>query len=171
MAAVLDTASPSEESLIAMIDRAGQSGNQEAILRTLHAKWNRGGFFPKEFTEARHFDPASPLWRLQEAVTTRFIQVARQSGAKVAVFNADEAGAFAWDAAWYRVENTPRNRELYLSHVKLLAEIATREHAWMIPNRRLLERAHNDSHPTARGNEAIADDIYDFLREDAKLIP
>src|SRR5262245_40927042 len=165
----IDT-SPSEESLIAMIDRAGQSRNREAILRILHARWNELIFRPKEFTEARHFDPASPLWRLQEAVITRFIQVAQQSGAKVALFNASEAGSFAWEAAWYRVEDTARNRELYLSHVQLLAEIAKREHAWMIPNRRLLEGAHNDSHPTARGNQAIADDIYDFLREDAKLI-
>jgi lysophospholipase L1-like esterase len=166
----IDT-SPSEESLIAIIDRAGQSENREAILRMLHAIWNNLSFYPQEYTEARHFDPASPMWRLQEAVTTRFIQVAQQSGAKVALFNASEAGAYAWEVAWHKVEDTPRNRELYLSHVKLLAEIAKREHAWMIPNRRVLEGAHNNSHPTARGNQAIADDIYDFLREDAKLIP
>jgi lysophospholipase L1-like esterase len=166
----IDT-SPSEESLIAMIDRAGQSGNREAILRMLNGIWNNLSFYPKEFTEARHFDPASPLWRLQDAVTTRFIQVAQQSGAKVALFNSSEAGAYAWEAGWYRVEDTPRNRELYLSHVKLLAEIAKRENAWMIPNRRALEAAHNNLHPNARGNQVIADDIYDFLREDAKLIP
>lgn len=166
----IDT-SPSEESLIAIIDRAGQSENREAILRMLHAIWNNLSFYPQEYTEARHFDPASPMWRLQEAVTTRFIQVAQQSGAKVALFNASEAGAYAWEVGWYRVEDTSRNRELYLSHVKLLAEIAKREHAWMIPNRRLIEGAHNDAHPNARGNQAIADDIYDFLREDAKLIP
>src|SRR5262245_22026425 len=166
----IDT-SPSEESLIAIIEHAGQSANREAILRMLHALWNNLSFYPQEYPEARHFDPASPLWRLQEAVTTRFIQVAQQSGAKVALFNASEAGAYAWEVAWYKVADTPRNRELYLSHVKLLAAIAKREHAWMIPNRRLLEGAHNDSHPTARGNQAIADDIYDFLREDAKLIP
>ena len=117
----------------------------------LHAKWNNMSFYPKEFTEARHFAPASPLWRLQEAVTTRFIQVAQQSGAKVALFNQSEAGAYAWQAAWRRVEDTPRNRELYLSHVKLLAEIATREHAWMIPSRRIVERAHNDAHQTRGG--------------------
>jgi len=154
-----------------MIDRAGQSGNREAILRMLNGIWNNLSFRPKEFTEARHFDPASPLWRLQDAVTTRFIQVAQQSGAKVALFNANEAGAYAWEAGWYRVEDTPRNRELYLSHAKLLAEIANREHTWMIPNRRVIEGGHNNSHPNARGNQAIADDIYDFLREDAKLIP
>jgi lysophospholipase L1-like esterase len=166
----IDT-SPSEESLIPMIDRAGQSGNQESILRMLHVLWNNMSFYPQEFTEARHFDPASPMWRLEDAVLARFIQVARQSGAKVALFNEAEAGEYAWEAAWYRVEDTSRNRELYVSHVQLLAEIAEREHAWMISNCRVIERTHNNSHPDARGNQAIADDIYDFLREDAKLIP
>jgi hypothetical protein len=111
------------------------------------------------------------MWRLQDAVTTRFIRVAQQSGAKVALFNQSEAGAYGWEVAWQRVEDTPRNKELYLSHAKLLAGIAEREHAGMIPNRRVLERGHYDSHPDARGNQAIADDIYDFLREDTKLIP
>lgn len=165
----IDT-SPSEESLIAMIDRAGQSGNREAILRMLDARWNNLSFYPKEYTEARHFDPASPMWRLYAAVTARFIQVARQSGAKVALFNSSEAGAYSWEVSWYRVKDTPRNRELYLSHVKLLAGIAEREHAWMIPNRRIYEVARNNAHPNAQGNEEIADDIYDFLRNDAKLI-
>jgi lysophospholipase L1-like esterase len=165
----IDT-SPSEESLITIIDRAGQSAHREAILRMLEPRWNILSFYPQEYTEARHFDPASPAWRLHAAVTARFIQVAQQNGAKVALFNETEAGAYAWQVAWYRVEDTPRNRELYLSHIKLLAEIAQREHAWMIPNRRVYQRARNDSHPNARGNQAIADDIYDFLREDAKLI-
>ena len=66
---------------------------------------------------------------------------------------------------------TQCDRELYLSHVALLSEIAKREHAWMIPNRRVYEAARNNSHPNAQGNEEIADDIYDFLRQDAKLIP
>jgi hypothetical protein len=41
----------------------------------------------------------------------------------------------------------------------------------MIPNRRIYERARNNGHPNARGYQAMADDIYDFLRKDAKLIP
>src|SRR5262249_16833249 len=139
--------SPSEESLIAMIDRAGQSANREAILHMLEARWNNLSFHPQEYTEARHFDPTSPAWRLHAAVTARFIQVAGQGGAKVALFNETEAGSYAWDVAWYRVEDTPRNRELYLSHVNLLADIAKREHAWMIPNRRVYERARNNGHP------------------------
>jgi len=165
----IDT-SPSEKSLIAMIDRAGQSANREAILRMLEAMWNNISFRPREYTEARHFDPASPEWRLHAAVTARFIQVARQSGAKVALFNETEAGSYGWEVAWYRVEDTPRNRELYVSHVNLLHDIAERERAWMIPNRRLYERARNNGHPNARGNQEIAEDIYDFLRKDAKLI-
>jgi lysophospholipase L1-like esterase len=156
---------------MAMIHRAGQSANREAILRMLESKWNNLSFYPEEYAEARHFDPASPVWRLHAAVTTRFIQVARQSGATVALFNEPEAGSYAWDVAWHRVEDTPRNRELYVSHVKLLTEIAEREHAWMIPNRRVYERARNNGHPNARGYQAMADDIYDFLRKDAKLIP
>jgi len=72
--------------------------------------------------------------------------------------------------AWHTVEDTPRNRELYVSHVKLLADIAEREHAWIIPNRRIYERARNNGHPNARGYQAMAHDIYDFLRQDAKLI-
>jgi lysophospholipase L1-like esterase len=163
--------SPSEESLIAIIDRAGQSGNRQAILRILNARWNHLSFRPKEYIEARHFDPASPAWRLHAAVTARFIQIAQQSGAKVALFNETEADSYRWEVSWYKVEDTPRNRELYLSHVALLKEIAEREHAWMIPNRRLYERARNNGHPNARGNQAIADDIYDFLRTEAKLIP
>jgi lysophospholipase L1-like esterase len=164
----IDT-SPSEESLIAIIDRTGQSGNRETILTVLNA--HSPFFHPQEYKDARHFDPASPMWRLEEAVTTRFIQVAQQSGAKVALFNQSEVGAYAWEVSWQRVKDTPRNKELYLSHAKLLAGIAEREHAWMIPNRRVLERGHNDAHPDAQGNQAIADDIYDFLREDAKLVP
>jgi lysophospholipase L1-like esterase len=166
----IDT-SLSEESLTAMIDHAGQSTNRKAILRLLEPAWNSVSFHPEEYAEARHFDPASPAWRLYAAVTTLFIRVARRSGAKVALFNETEAGSYAWEVAWYRVEDTPRNRELYLSHVKLLREIAEREHAWIIPNRRVYDRARNNAHPNARGNQAIADDIYDFLRKDAKLIP
>jgi lysophospholipase L1-like esterase len=166
----IDT-SPSEESLIAMIQRAGQSANREAILRMLESTWDSISFYPEEYAEARHFDPASPMWRLHAAITARFIQVARQSGAKVALFNETEAGSYAWEVAWHKVEDTPRNRELYVSHVKLLTEIAEREHAWMIPNRRVYERARNNGHPNARGYQLIADDIYDFLRKDAKLIP
>jgi lysophospholipase L1-like esterase len=166
----IDT-SLSEESLTAMIDHAGQSANRKAILRLLEPAWNSFSFHSEEYAEARHFDPASPAWRLYAAVTTRFIRVARRSGAKVALFNESEAGGYAWEVAWYRVEDTPRNRELYLSHDKLLREIAEREHAWIIPNRRVYDRARNDAHPNAWGNQAIADDIYDFLRKDAKLIP
>ena len=87
--------SPSEESLIAMIDRAGQSANQGAILRMLEARWNNLSFHPQEYAEARHFDPTSPAWQLHAAVTARFIQVARQGGAKVALFNETEAGSYA----------------------------------------------------------------------------
>jgi lysophospholipase L1-like esterase len=162
--------SPSEEDLIAMIDRTGQSAHREAILRMLEARWDNLSFHPHEYTEARHFDPESPAWRLHAAVTARFIQIARQSGAKVALLNETDTGSYAWEVAWYKLEDTPRNRELYVSHVKLLADIAEREHAWMIPNRRIYERARNNGHPNARGYQAMADDIYDFLRQDAKLI-
>ena len=165
----IDT-SPSEETLSALIDRAGQSANREAILRMLESTWNNFSFHPKQYAEARHFDPTSPAWRLHAAVTARFIQIARQSGAKVALLNETEAGSYAWEVAWHTVEDTPRNRELYVSHVKLLADIAEREHAWIISNRRIYERARNNGHPNARGYQAMADDIYDFLRQDAKLI-
>jgi hypothetical protein len=162
--------SPSEESLIAMIDRTGQSAHREAILRMLEARWDNLSFHPREYTEARHFDPASAAWRLHAAVTARFIQIARQSGAKVALLNETEAGSYAWEVAWYKLKDTPRNRDLFVSHVKLLAGIAEREHAWMIPNRRIYQRARNNPHPNALGYQAMADDIYDFLRQDAKLI-
>jgi|SRR6476469_2682671 lysophospholipase L1-like esterase len=165
----IDT-SPSEETLSALIDRAGQSANREAILRMLESTWNNLSFHPKQYAEARHFDPTSPAWRLHAAVTARFIQIARQSSAKVALLNETEAGSYAWEVAWHTVEDTPRNRELYVSHVKLLADIAEREHAWIIPNRRIYERARNNGHPNARGYQAMAHDIYDFLRQDAKLI-
>ena len=128
-------------------------------------------FRPEEYTEARHFEPASPAWHLHAAVTARFIQLARQAGAKVALFNETEAGEYVHALYWHHHEDTAQNRERFVSHVKLLSEIAEREHAWMIPNRGVYERARNDSHPNAVGYQAMADDIYDFLREDAKLIP
>jgi hypothetical protein len=149
---------------MALIERAGQSANREAILRMLESRWRLWSFYPAEYYDARSFDPASGPWRLHAAVTARFIQVGQQGGARVALFSETDIGSYAWDVAWYKIEDTPRNKERYLSHRQLLRDIAEREHAWMIPNRRVYERARNDAHPNARGYQAMADDIDDPSR-------
>jgi lysophospholipase L1-like esterase len=152
----------SEASLNEAIRASGHEFSRDAILRILenrwfHQYWTRESYCPERA------DVSSFAWRLYFRLLDEARRLAASRSAAFAVFSDREDGAYDWDVSWYRVANEPRCRERYLEPTRIIQDYALAHGIGFIENEVKVVRARNDPHPSAAGNQAMAENIYRYL--------
>jgi hypothetical protein len=156
-----------------LFDGGGEAARRELVLRLLESRFffDNDFYLPSHFADAAPFDLGGADWRLTDALLRRVARTARAAGARFAILNESEEGLWAWTKYWHFYADTPTNHERAIAHAKALAALAREEQSYFIPNVRPYERARNDNHQNARGYDAMASDVYDFLRAELKVAP
>jgi lysophospholipase L1-like esterase len=162
----------SKDDLAQIISASGKIRDREKALRLFEirffsALWTEGHFRPGKA------DPNSCEWRLYFALIKEMNRLALENAADFAIISDNEPGHYEWSVYWGRVEDSPESRESYLSPTEVIRDFTQSEKISFIANKHKFVRARNDSHPNAAGNLAMANDIYDFLKENyvTKLQP
>lgn len=127
------------------------------------------GFYQNWTTERFRPEPVTgttPEWELLCALIVEMKERATAAGAEVMLLSDNEIGMYQWAVDWAMIEESPEAQRNYLSANEKLKELCRRNDIGFITHNRIHDRARNDAHPNAAGNEAMADNIIDFLKSE-----
>ena len=144
---------------------AGMDEHMSTVLRILEKRWFQEGWSRSAYRPAPP-DTTTPEWRLYFTLLAKIRDVARQQGARVALFCETDRGHVDWDLSWRRISPDVASQANSLKHYDILKSYAKTNGIDFIETTRLYIRARNDPHPNRQGCEAMAQDIYDHLRSD-----
>ena len=91
--------------------------------------------------------------------------VTKSIGAGLAIITDQESGRYNWDRSWLRVADGDLAKAQFFELNVFLQEMADRIDADFIPTPVPHERGKFDSHANAKGNEAIAENIYLYIKQ------
>jgi lysophospholipase L1-like esterase len=154
----------SRNKLMQIISACNKVHDLEKALRIFEDRWFNLYWSEANF-RGRQPNPKQCQWKLYFALIKEMDRLARENGADLAIFSENDLGHYEWEVYWGRVEDSDIARKNYLSPTTLIKEFAQREKISMVPNRNKYTRARNDPHPNIRGNMAMAEDLYIFLKE------
>jgi len=150
--------------LVQIISACDKLIDREKAVRIFEDRWFNLYWSESNF-QGSQADPKHWQWKLYFALIKEMHRLARENGADLAIFSENELGHYEWEVYWGRVEDSDKARENYLSPTTLIKEFARREKISVVPNRNKYTRARNDPHPNIKGNMAMAEDLYIFLKE------
>lgn len=145
-----------------ILERAGLEADLPVVLRILENRWFQDVWKPASWRPEPISD-RSIQWILFSKLLERMRDVAHSSGAAFALFNETELGQYEWERAWFRISGDSEAKSVFLQFNRLLGEAANKLRIDLIPMPRKIERARNDPHASALGNEAMAQSIFDYL--------
>jgi hypothetical protein len=125
--------------------------------RWFHKYWSKESHFPKKV------DPSSRDWRLYFELIDEIKNQATEINADLAIFPSTEIGHYQWNRSWYRVNDDPVSKENYFSYLHVIKDHMAKRGIGVIDNTIPYDRARNDPHPNAKGNESMAEDILKYL--------
>jgi len=103
-------------------------------------------------------------WKLARQLIFAMSKLTTSIGAKFALISDQEEGLYNWDRSWLRVVDGEKAREQYFEINRFLESTMNATDGDFIPSPVPHQRARNDSHINAAGNEAVAENIYLYLR-------
>ncbi|WNK01353.1 GDSL-type esterase/lipase family protein [Thalassospiraceae bacterium LMO-JJ14] len=103
-------------------------------------------------------------WTLTRHLIMAISKLSKSFGGDFAVLSDHEEGRYQWDRAWLRVADGQKAREQYFELNAFLESTAAAIDADLIPSPVPHKRARFDSHVNVQGNEAIAENIYLYLK-------
>ena len=142
------------------------TGHQELSERVLQLLESRG-FYENWSPERYHpvpFKTETPEWELLKALLGRIQELAAEAGAETLLLSDNEIGMYRWATSWAMTEDSPEALENYMSSNKVLKDFCEQVGIGFIPHKHVHQRARNDAHPNEIGNEAMADNILDYLQ-------
>lgn len=104
-------------------------------------------------------------WVLTRQLLVAISDVTKTIGAGLAIITDQESGRYNWDRSWLRVADGDLAKAQFFELNVFLQEMADRIDADFIPTPVPHERAKFDSHANAKGNEAIAENIYLYIKQ------
>jgi len=148
-----------------LLESCNYQGDRDIIFRVLekrsfHSNWSREIFYPKKQ------DINSRPWKLYFKLIDKANSLINQMGSRLVIFCTNDLAHFEWNVYWCRLSGDATSRDNFLQYCRILREYASENSIGFIENRRLYQFARNDPHPNIAGNQAMAEDIYDFLMED-----
>lgn len=154
----------SYENLTVIVDKFNLNAQQDTISLILENRW-----FNKDWTPDLYFFPQpdenSPEWKLFFALLKGIQEVAEQNGADLAIFSNNEIGQYQWERSWHRISPDSISRQNFLAPSRTIQDFATQHGIDFISNLHRHDRAKTDPHPNIDGNEAMAKNVYEFLKE------
>jgi len=152
----------SRDELIKRLEQSEVKDYSNVVLRILekrafHEDWSDASWL------AKHQDGNSYQWQLFKALVQQMKDASDKIGARLLIFPETDLGQFKWQLAWYRTKNNEQNKTEWLSHLQVIQDLMNQIGVQVIQPKREYLRARNDSHPNAEGNEAMAEDIMDYV--------
>ena len=151
-----------EKILEGAIDASGLHDKTAIIKRILEDRWFTQHWSVENFRPSP-IDADSYDWKLYFALISEIKNRSNSIGADVAIFPETEEGQYDWDRSWYRVSDDQASKVNSLSHIAVLKSAMSKLGIDVIGNTKPYQRARNDPHPNAQGNQAMADDIFEYL--------
>lgn len=125
-------------------------------------------YYVKSWTEASHVpqatDPKAPGWQLYFALVKEMQARCQKAGAGLAILSDCEVGHYRWEVSWGLTEDSPASQAAHLSPTATIATFAAENGIGMVENHTLVPRYDNDPHPNVAGNQAMAQNIFDYLQ-------
>ena len=152
----------SADSLGDAVEASGFHDKKAIIERILEDRWFN------EYWSVGSFRPspanaASYEWKLYFALMSEIKNRSDSIHAEVAVLPETEQGHYEWSRSWYRVSDDEVTKVNYLSHIQVIRSAMNKLGIDVIENTEPYQRARNDPHPNAQGNQAMANDIFKHL--------
>jgi lysophospholipase L1-like esterase len=136
--------------------------SREAILRVLENRW-----FHRDWSEegycGRRQDVGSLPWRSYFALVAEAQRMVEDRSGRLVLLSERDAGGYDWEASWFRIASDEACRERFLAPTRMVREYALAHGIGFVENTARYVRARNDPHPNVRGNQALADNIYEYL--------
>lgn len=151
------------DEVVALVARHGLQRLQEGILRLAENRQLNRGWPVESYHHNKDFGPGA--WPLYFALLRKAKEVARASGAAIAVLSVKDLGFYEWERAWLRIDPGEERKREYLETTARIAAFAKKNGIGFVENVHKYERARYDHHPNVRGNGAIAENIYLYLME------
>jgi len=149
-------------SLEAVIKESHLESQSEDILRMCENRWFQD-IWSIDAYRGTPPDPGSIGWRLYFRLIERLRDVAAMNGAPFVIFSETDLGSYEWSRFWMRVAPEEQARKNYLAQAKLIEGFTLQHGIGFVPQVRKYTRARNDPHANPAGNQAMADDIFDYL--------
>lgn len=153
-----------KEQVRELLEGGGFGAYLPEVLRILENRWFQDAWKPAAW-RPEPISENSVQWLLFSKLLERMRDVAHSSGAAFALFNETELGQYEWERAWFRISGDSETKGVFLQFNRLLGGAAKKLRIDLIPMSRKIERARNDPHANASGNEAMAQNIFDYLIE------
>lgn len=106
---------------------------------------------------------AEQPWLLTKNLIQAMMKKSTELGADFAVLSDMEEGRYQWEKSWLRALDTSKAREYFFSVNHFLSSAISNTRAELIPSPMPHTRARNDSHINIEGNQAIADNLYQYI--------
>lgn len=146
-----------EAEIAAVAERHGLADQREFILRVCESANRVEGNLESEFNVPK--PTVEDYWRLFFALAKAIRDEAAAGGAPLLLSTDVDEGRWQWERFWGRVSPSPEARARYLHTNQLLRDFAAAASIPFAEPERVIQRARNDAHPNAAGNDAVADNI------------
>ena len=150
-----------KEEVVALVAKHGLRRLEEGILRIAENRQLNHGWPVDSYFHNKDF--GADAWALYFALLRDAQEVARASGAAIAVLSVQDLGYYEWERAWLRIDPGEERKREYLETTARIAAFAKKNGIGFVENVHKYERARYDHHPNVRGNGAIAENIYLYL--------
>ncbi len=136
--------------------------NSKKILRILehrHFKvsWNLESY------NTSPIDTSTYIWQLYFRLIEKMKTKSKSYEADLAIFSSTEFAHYHWLRSWYWINPSEEAKMNSQQHFDILRDKTGKINVDYIENTQPYPRAKNDPHINAKGNKALADDIYKYL--------
>jgi len=151
------------DELTALAQRFGQSESIGAILRIAENRHFHEHWGPSFYRHPNdHIGKKG--WRLFLAMLVEAKRVATSAGAELAIISDADEGHYEWDLYWHRVAPDDETKKRYLAFSVHLKEFAEANGIGFVDSVDKVVRSRNDAHPNEAGNQALANNLYRYLK-------
>jgi len=151
-----------EEDLKDIIVKYSKYNSIDAALRIFENrpfsnKWKENYFYPEKPILENH------KWKLFSAIVNNMANIINKNNSEFAILSDVDIGKYKWSTYWGLINNSDESKNNYLGMNELIKNIVNQRGGRLIENNIEVKRARNDSHPNIEGNNAMANNIYEFL--------
>jgi lysophospholipase L1-like esterase len=145
----------------------GLGDREEELLRALEDRWFQSSWSPELYAPPPpDFD--SPGWKLYFKLVEQMQRVTAAKSTPIVLFSETDLGSYEFCRFWFRISPDDAYLAGYLAPTRAIQEFASRSRMEFCPQKRKYVRARNDPHANGEGNQAMAEDLLDYLLETHK---
>lgn len=143
-----------------LIDGTTHADDKRGILAVVSDVWLNQYWDSSQFHRANP-DPNSHEWRILQALLQE-LRNQISSGTPLLLLSDQDRGLYEWETSWHRISRDEETERNFFAVNSLLASLV--KGVELVPGAFVQERFHLDPHPNAAGHEAMAKNLFEYLR-------